>query len=763
MKDIWYLLMTSTAIGVVMPAWAQAQDAGAQGSPAPAGATAPASPQATVDKAVADSGFGEIVVTARQRAENLQRVPDSITALGTELIEQKNIKGIKDLSVSIPNMGYSTDLSPASLFINMRGINTFRGSEPGVSVIIDNVQVASAESLSQALNDVQQIEVLKGPQAALYGRNAIAGAINITTKKPTNEFVNRVELGYGNGEDFSMSANSSGALVKDKLFFRIQGDYRKFDGIINNDFLDKKADFLTSKSVRGRLIWEPTSNFTIDARVNYDHLNSGAYYYNTAVDGNLVAIRDAARNSNLPILSPVLTAARRSLLQSDVVAEYKRDSGAIIRYVFSYQRLHEEYGLPGTGAAGNIGLPGNLGMAPIQTIGNGQTYLANSYTNELRYISPSNKPFRYTFGIYNLKTKRRDTLPVFVAPNNYAQLLTNAASGLPITTGLDPNEPIMELPGTTNTRGNNNSLGIYAQVNYDLTPELELTAAYRYDRDRREQTDLNSGGVAKKTFQAHEPKVSIAWKPGLELMFYGSISRGARSGGFNKIQDPNDPGSFQLLFAPETLWNYEVGFKTSLFDRKLIFNGAAFYEDIKDHQEFAFLPNVAAQIVYNIPKSRIFGLELDTVYHFDRQTQVGLSVGYLDTKITKFDGTDAGFATDIPGVGRPLPGVYQWQYTTFAQHSADVGRGKLVGRVEWSQKGNLHWFHDGLNKGLTVGLLGGSLSYQQDAWKLTLWGENLNNKRYYASYQPSSQTGLAVDIAYRALGRRLGAKLGVTF
>ena len=156
-------------------------------------------------------------------------------------------------------------------------------------------------------------------------------------------------------------------------------------------------------------------------------------------------------------------------------------------------------------------------------------------------------------------------------------------------------------------------------------------------------------------------------------------------------------------------------------------------------------------------------MELDTAYHFSRETQIGASFGYLDTKITGFDGTDAGFATDIPAKGRPLPGVYQWQYTVFAEHSAEVGRGEVVGRVEWTQKGKLHWFLDGLNKGLNVGLLGGSLSYHQDAWKLTLWGDNLTNQRYYASYEPSSQTGLVQDIGYRAPGRRFGAKLAVTF
>ena len=129
----------------------------------------------------------EVIVFSRYREESLQEVPDTIVALDALEIEQKGITNLMDLTRSIPNMDFETVLHLGSVFINMRGINTMRGSEPGVSVYIDGIQATTPLQLSQELFDIESIEVLKGPQGALYGRSAIAGAINVVTKKPGEE------------------------------------------------------------------------------------------------------------------------------------------------------------------------------------------------------------------------------------------------------------------------------------------------------------------------------------------------------------------------------------------------------------------------------------------------------------------------------------------------------------------------------------------------------------------------------------------------
>ena len=152
----------------------------------------------------------EVIVFSRYREESLQEVPDTIVALDALEIEQKGITNLMDLTRSIPNMDFETVLHLGSVFINMRGINTMRGSEPGVSVYIDGIQATTPLQLSQELFDIESIEVLKGPQGALSGRSAIAGAINVVTKKPGEEIENVIRLGVANEGEWSASFKSSG-------------------------------------------------------------------------------------------------------------------------------------------------------------------------------------------------------------------------------------------------------------------------------------------------------------------------------------------------------------------------------------------------------------------------------------------------------------------------------------------------------------------------------------------------------------------------
>ena len=204
----------------------------------------------------------EVIVTSRYREESLQEVPDTIVALDALEIEQKGITDLMDLTRSIPNMDFETVLHLGSVFINMRGINTMRGSEPGVSVYIDGIQATTPLQLSQELFDIESIEVLKGPQGALYGRSAIAGAINVVSKKPGDEIENVIRLGVGDGGHKSVNFKSSGPLSPGVLSYSVFAGTMEYDGGIMNTFLNKEVDFRENDTFRGRLIWTPSLKLT---------------------------------------------------------------------------------------------------------------------------------------------------------------------------------------------------------------------------------------------------------------------------------------------------------------------------------------------------------------------------------------------------------------------------------------------------------------------------------------------------------------------
>src|SRR5690606_19731562 len=200
-------------------------------------------------------GIEEILVTSRKREERLQDVPDTISAFTSETIEGAGIRSVADVAEMVPNLSIVQTQQPGVDFLVIRGVGQARNQEPPVAMVIDGVQLTSSYGLTQELFDVERIEVLKGPQGALYGRNAIAGAINIVTKKPTNEFEGRLTAGVGNGFFWETSGALSGPIVEDRLLFRVAGSYQDFDGNIHNVTQNKDVNFFDTLALRGRLLF----------------------------------------------------------------------------------------------------------------------------------------------------------------------------------------------------------------------------------------------------------------------------------------------------------------------------------------------------------------------------------------------------------------------------------------------------------------------------------------------------------------------------
>src|SRR5690606_12745820 len=231
------------------------------------------------------AGGNTILVTGLRRTDELQDTPAAITAFTSEAIENARIVKPADFVNLTPNVNLVETQNAGNAFIIIRGITQARNSEPSVAVVVDGVQQVNPAQFNQDLFDIEQIEVLKGPQGGLYGRNAIGGAIIINTRKPTDEFEGRVTAGIDNGFGYFVRGGISGPLA-DGIGFRGSGSFHDTEGYIRKTFLGEDADPYRNFALRGNLLIDPAAGWEVDLRASIDRLRTQALYFNIVTDVN---------------------------------------------------------------------------------------------------------------------------------------------------------------------------------------------------------------------------------------------------------------------------------------------------------------------------------------------------------------------------------------------------------------------------------------------------------------------------------------------
>ncbi len=700
------------------------------GSTAVSGVAVPV--QAAPDQAPAAqnvASFEEIVVTSRRRAERLQDIPDAVTAFTGDTIENAGISTVADVTNLMPNLSIVETQQPGVEFLVIRGIGQARNQEPPIAMVVDGVQMSSSYQLTQELFDVERIEVLKGPQGALYGRNAIGGAINIVTRKPTNEFEGKIVGGYGNGDFVELKGVVSGPIIEDKLFFRLAGTYEDFDGLIRNVTLNRKVDWREQKTVRAELMARPTENLSIDLRASLQWLDAGAAYFTWA---------DNANDFTTPVMSDIEGVANRDLQEYSIKIDYQFP-GVTLTSVTAFAKT-ESF------------LDEDLEYTPMPIIRATQGLDFKSWSQELRLTSSSDSAFRWMVGAYYLDVSRDLATDVFVDFGNYIGFLTNRALNVnPPWEGLNPVGNYAPLSSTL-AADDDKSWSGFGQINYDITDRLELTLALRYDMNEKRQA-----GIEGRDFDLWQPKASLAYKVTDDAMIYATAARGFRSGGFNPSP------TFGRVFGAEKTTNIELGFKSAWAENRLMLNGAAFYTKYDDRQEYVLIAEEATQALINIPKSRILGFELEAAARPVEGLELQAAFGYIDSSIRRFDGA----LYHLPVVdykGNQLPFVYGWNYVLSAQYSLPVVADfNLVTRVDYSGKGDMYWHIDNLDKQKPVHLVNARIALENDHYQLMFYAENLFKEKYVHEFVAMEWSGTFNDVKYPGTPRRYGIRGTVRF
>ncbi|HVY79712.1 MAG TPA: TonB-dependent receptor [Steroidobacteraceae bacterium] len=682
--------------------------------------------QSTAEAAAPESaGLEEVLVTARKREERMLEVPDSMTALGAATIESAHIENVKDVALHVPNVSIIEAQQPGVALLNIRGVGQARNGEPPVAVVVDGVQLSNAYQITQDLFDVERIEVLKGPQGAVYGRNAIGGAINITTRQPTDELEGTLLASYGSGSDFSASGAVSGPIVSEKLLFRAAGSYRSFEGDI--DSLDTpgrgEANGQTDRNARLSLLARPSGRTAIDVRFSRLDTDSGAAWYAPVPPGGSI---DTPR----PFLGDYPSHAERTLTDTSVKADVTLDRVQLTS-ISAFAKVDSL-------------IIEDLDFLPTDGIVANQALDTRNFSQELRLTSLGSGPFKWLAGAYYLNVHQKldtevklgaDFLPLFGLPSSLAPFLLSQ----------------------TRATDDNDAYAVFGQASYRWSNGFELTGALRYDEDRRKELDRGAlvPATYRHTFSALQPKASVSYFFSPDRMVYATIGKGFRSGGFN----PQD--RITRIYKAETNLNYEVGTKSALHDNRLSITAAAFFTKIDDRQVYTLDVVNSAQTLSNpIPKSRVHGVELDLAARPVAALDLGASFGYTGSKIERYDTrVFAGLPVSGDFTGNKLPQIPEFSYSLYAQYRLPLGSSSsLVPRVEWQgAAGDYFWEIDNRDRRGTQNFVNLRLTAHWDAWSVTGFLENALDEKYVIEFVPAEWSGAAVgDASAAARGRRWG-------
>lgn len=673
---------------------------------------------ATVPTHAADAGaevplIEEVMVTARKRQENLQDVPDAVTVLSSELIENAGLTSPRDLSMLVPNFNFTPTFSPNRTLISVRGISQAEAAEAPIAVVVDGVQLSHPAFLNQELMDVEQIEVLRGPQGSLYGRNAIGGALLLTTRQPTNTFEGHLKSSYGSGGDRRIAASFAGPIVDDTVLFRASGSYRKFDGQLTNAFDGVPLDRTEDYALRSRLVFNPTNALTIDLRAGFLHSTGGAVNGEVVPNALFGQFTPSFLNENAGMNN------RRQL--QDYSAKLDYDFGPVtLTSITAYSRTEATL----TGDADFTALPMLVQKSFVGV---------KAFTHEDRIMSNGTGPLRWLLGVYYQDRTTR----------NYLQIPFDDGFGQPNGTFA-----IQSFDD-----GTSESLAAFGNASYDVTKTLELTLGMRADRDQRTSRDSAfTGSDVDATFSAAQPKAQLRYKFNPNVSLYGSFGRGFRSGGFNGFASV---GGVEREYPKEISDSYEIGFKGAFLSNALVLNVAAFHSDFEGQQIFFITTDPPSQNITTVRQTSIDGVELELAAHPLPGLQVSASYGLADSVIDDFNGT--GLYRD-----NKSPQIPAYTANVSVQYRLDLAGDLAVQTyANIARKGQVHW--DLANTVTTPprNIVNFRVALERGEWSLAGYGDNVTDQRYPTlalinafgpglSYRsPSSRRQFGVEATYR--------------
>ena len=689
----------------------------------------------------------EIVVTAQRRSENLQSVPIAVSAVSAATLEAMGARDVTDLNRLTPGL----HIQAATGFVapRIRGIGTTAlgaGLENSVATYVDGVYFASGPGSLLSLNNIAQIDVLKGPQGTLFGRNATGGLIQITTRQPEQAFGGKASIGYANYQTARGDLYLTGGIAQDlaadlSVALTTQGEGYGVNRATGNDVYRNDFDL----AARSKWAWSPSDATHVEAIVDYMRRTGNATAGGTEAPGRKPLFGAPYVGSPWDIDSNV--DPKQDLTGGGASLRLDQDVGALRFTSITAWRRSSYF----------VRFDTDVTPTPAMSLDN-STLKDHQVTQEFQLQSHDDAPVTWVGGLY-LFEAQGDFDP------NALQL------GGPL---VGPTSPIAQI--ITHGGQKTQSAAVYGQATFKLGEATNLTAGLRYTAEKRQLQSITEGvlfngvpiGPLGPPIEAERSYSKPTWRLALDHklasgpMIYVSYNRGFKSGGFN-VRIPTDPP-----FNPEVLDAYEAGLKSELFDRRVRLNLAAFYYDYSNIQVGRYQNGQIGY--YNGASAKIYGLDADLEAHLARGLTVMAGLSLLHDRFSDFP--NALFYYPIPVIGGAQAVIASAKgnrlpLTPDATVNLNVHYERPTASGTWGVDAGYYYnsgFYgqsDNLLKQKAYGSVDGSLSWRAPDDRLTVrvWGKNLTNEVVFTALGASDIS----DLVQYAAPRTYGVTLSTSF
>ncbi len=645
----------------------------------------------------------EIIVTATRRAESLQDVPMSINAFGSDRIKESGVNSLQDIQFLAA--GLHVNNGNGSMRVTIRGIGSSQlgpGAESGAAVHRDGIYLASFQDLGMSMYDVERIEVLRGPQGTLYGRNATGGAVNIISKSPTSEFEGGGEVTFGNYNLVETEGYVSGPLMGDKLLARIAFKTRDHEGFTPNIFDGDALDDGDFSGVRAKLGYEPSGAFHAELTADY------------STDSSTQRGVFARLRPDTPLTGETMGAAL--------------PSGRAVNLNDSNINEKESWGLTGKAewGVGSVTVSSLTGFrkfhwlesfdsdaSPFSMLGIDKERRTNKqFSQEITVSSSGESNFQWVGGAYYFHSSEFQYLDLVIPTVSFV------------------------LPVGVDTQGD--AYAVFGEGSYDLSDRLSLTLAARYSFEEK-SIDQFVGANSEQledSWKAFTPKAALSYVVSDELTFYATVGKGFKAGGFNGNTLQGQ------AYDPEEVVNYEAGLKASLFDRRVNANLSAFYMDYTNLQVLSFgigPSGIYQNLVSNAATAVIQGMEVEVQAYLSDALSFDGNFSFLDATYNNWPNAvdQLRDGADFDVSGNQLSNAPKWAANIGLNYMLPVGDwGTLTIRGEYSYKSRIFFtpfedatvdhemlLQDGFN------MINARLTFEdaEGRWRVSGWMKNIGD------------------------------------
>jgi len=648
-----------------------------------------------------DYDLDNIIVTAQKQQENIQDVPVSITVFDDTCLEDRKVESVKDLADFVPNLMIFDNGQPGANSPSMRGIHAVgESSTVSTGLYVNGVPTLIASGYDEEMYDIERIEVLRGPQVTLYGKNTQAGVINIITKVPDNEFRGKVSGQLGEDNKRQALLNISTPIVKDRFFMGVSGRFYEKDGIITHADTGETMDDRKRWSGRTHLRWTPIDDLDLSfiaSRFQYDdgqakmNLTEYGYtMYGQPANGYRQVRSNMAGENDSSDESFALKAAwhiNDALTLTSITTRREYNDKLKMDWDFSRMSLAHSF----------------------------KDDVYSKLSQELRLDSKSDR-LNWLFGLY-YDDDDIDTNMVF-----------------------DSVVPSMAytLDRTTSSK----SYAAFAHLSYLLMEKLSVMGGIRYETSEFEHQERMYNTTTEVSWDDITPKIALQYRFTPGVMGYVNVSKGYRTGGFNMYATDSQYFSYD----PEYLWSYEVGFKSTFLNKRMRLNGALFYMDISDMQVNQAI-NPAEGYVTNAAEATAIGGELEVSARITNELTLMAGLGMTKVEFDKFEDALGNYE------GNKVPFAPDYTFNIGAQYRHTMG---FFARVDWVGYGEIYFDKENNYSRDPYQLVNAKIGYEAEQFDVYLYAKNLFDKTYdskgyysgyYTIYSDPREAGL--QLVYR--------------